>query len=347
MDVIQRLSKLFSSYSAGSIFLFRGSKKALYFITTIAFLVSIPLVIKNLFAGYSVLAACIFFFIIAAVMHVFRRDNQSTWTVHPYLVVSLLILSLVLTVYYLGTDTIYWAYPISMSLVFMLALKPALVFNLIILVVLGSFCFLNMDLLIAIRFAISYSLTVLISGAILIHVNQLHQRLLEESIRDPMTGAYNRRQLANNLDDCLADKRCHNQDSAILMIDIDHFKQINDNFGHDVGDEIIKHLVDVINLHSRQVDSLFRVGGEEFLLLMRETDLAGAMHAAEKLRLAIKVQQIIEHHPVSVSIGVCASVDDLSKDNWMKYADQALYSAKESGRDKVESAGSMANVPAC
>ncbi|OUR77644.1 hypothetical protein A9Q75_14925 [Colwellia psychrerythraea] len=163
----------------------------------------------------------------------------------------------------------------------------------------------------------------------------LHQSLSDESVRDPMTGALNRRQLSTHLDASLANKKRNHVNSAILMFDIDHFKQINDNFGHDVGDKVIKELVAIIDVHSREVDMLFRVGGEEFILLMNDIKISDAHNFAEKLRRFIEASRIVENHPITVSIGICESFHSFSSETWMKNADTTLYEAKTSGRNQV------------
>lgn len=336
MEVTNRPKHSLAKHGKDSVSLFIGDKKSLYFITSVSSVLIILLALKNHYLGYSLLAYSLVSFVFAAGFHALALHKGSRITIHANIVVTLLIVSIFLTIYYLGVETVYWVYPISISLIFILTIKSAIVFNTIIMGVVSGFSFLGMKIEEASRVSVSYLLTVLISFAILMHINKLKQRLVDESIRDPMTGAYNRRQLSINLEDCLAQKKRNNINSAILMIDIDHFKHINDSFGHGVGDEVIKHLVNIINEYSREVDLLFRVGGEEFILLMRDTNIDDALHVADMLTGAIKTKQIIVNHPVTVSIGVCASFDNLSKDKWIKYADTALYNAKNSGRNQVQ-----------
>ena len=123
------------------------------------------------------------------------------------------------------------------------------------------------------------------------------------------------------------------------MIDVDHFKSINDDFGHQVGDEMIVHLANLARDCKRQCDVLARIGGEEFALLLPETDLSQAQVAAERLRREVAANSLevaSRSIPATVSIGVAtslAAMNDIS--DLMKAANQAVYDAKHAGRNRV------------
>lgn len=129
-----------------------------------------------------------------------------------------------------------------------------------------------------------------------------------------------------------------------MLIDIDHFKKVNDDLGHDAGDRVLKALVLLIKNRSRKLDRLFRMGGEEFLLLLPDTPAAAAMVQAENLRVRIAEGNLLKNRPVTVSIGVADIQRDLTQEGWVKIADNALYKAKEAGRNRV--LRSDANDPA-
>ncbi|MDX2321643.1 MAG: GGDEF domain-containing protein [Moritella sp.] len=336
MEVTNKPKLSLAKHGKESISLIIGNRKSLYAILFVSSGLIIPLAVKNYYLGYNLLAFSLVSFVVAAGFVVRALHRGTAITMQANIVVTLLIVSIFLTIHHLGVEAIYWVYPISISLIFILTIKSAIVFNVIIMGLVSGFSFLGMAIEEAARVSVSYLVTVLISFAILMHVNKLKQRLVEESIRDPMTGAYNRRQLSVNLENCLVQKKRNNINSAILMIDIDHFKYVNDSFGHNVGDEVIKHLVNIINEYSREGDLLFRVGGEEFILLLHDTNSDGALHVADMLLGIVVAKQMILNHMVTVSIGVCASFDNLSQDKWIKYADTALYHAKGSGRNQVQ-----------
>lgn len=171
---------------------------------------------------------------------------------------------------------------------------------------------------------------------------QLETELRHMAFHDPLTGAHNRRSFMQTLAQEVHRIQRTDETGALLMLDIDHFKCVNDTWGHDVGDAVLKHLVDVLQAGLRRVDMLGRLGGEEFAILLPATGLAGAMELAERLRLA--VEQTPAPLPASdgrvvaytISIGV-ALLDSQtnSANDVLKRADHAMYQAKATGRNRV------------
>jgi diguanylate cyclase (GGDEF)-like protein len=156
---------------------------------------------------------------------------------------------------------------------------------------------------------------------------------------DGMTGINNRRHFLTLADREWAKASRYGRPISFLMIDIDYFKAINDNFGHQVGDEMIVHLANLARDCKRECDVLARIGGEEFALLLPETDLPQALTVAERLRAEVAANSLVVDSfpiPATVSIGAAASdaammdVSDL-----MRAADRALYEAKRAGRNQV------------
>jgi diguanylate cyclase (GGDEF)-like protein len=156
---------------------------------------------------------------------------------------------------------------------------------------------------------------------------------------DGMTGIYNRRHFLTLADREWARARRYGRPISFLMIDIDYFKLINDNFGHQVGDEMIVHLAKLARDSKRECDVLARIGGEEFALLLPETDLPQAQFVAERLRSEVAANSLVvasRSIPATISIGVATSVAAMNGiSDLMKAADQALYDAKHDGRNRV------------
>lgn len=154
---------------------------------------------------------------------------------------------------------------------------------------------------------------------------------------DGMTGIFNRRHFLALADHEWNRARRYGRPISFLMIDIDHFKAINDDFGHEVGDRMIVHLAGIARSCKRDSDVLARIGGEEFAILLPETTLAQARALAERLRQHVAGSQLPEvTRPLSVSIGVAAADEGMGAlSDLMKSADQALYSAKRAGRNQV------------
>lgn len=168
-------------------------------------------------------------------------------------------------------------------------------------------------------------------------------KLKEESIKDPLTNLYNRRHLSEIAQKYINLAKRYNHNLSTLMLDIDKFKKVNDTYGHKAGDMVILEIANQMQIHSRDSDSIFRYGGEEFLILMPKTSLQEAIELAERIRIAIEEVPIHVDKNLdatiraTVSIGV-SSLDkesDSSIEEIIKRADVNLYKAKEQGRNRV------------
>ncbi|MCP4231434.1 MAG: sensor domain-containing diguanylate cyclase [bacterium] len=158
---------------------------------------------------------------------------------------------------------------------------------------------------------------------------------------DPMTGLYRRRFFGITLEDEWARSKRTGRPFAVLMADIDHFKRVNDTYGHDAGDRVLAYIAQVIMGNIRQIDTAARVGGEEFSILLTETGLETAASIADRIRLALAEKPVIYNGyeiPLTISIGV-AAIDTITPENverLLLYADEALYTSKHNGRNRVE-----------
>jgi diguanylate cyclase (GGDEF)-like protein len=316
--------------------LLQGNKKALYVILTVTCILFIVLAINNYYLNQNVLAASLSFFVLITCIDSYALHKGNQLPISLNFIISQLVLSFFLAVFYLGISAISWAYPISVAIIYITPVKPATLFNIVIFVFVGAYSFLFSESPEAIRVSLSLLLTILFTGLVARHVQQLYQKLYSESILDPMTGTFNRRQLSTHLETCFAFKKRNNINSAILMFDIDNFKSVNDTYGHNIGDKVIIKLASIIDSNSRNSDLLFRIGGEEFILLLHNTNTSHAIYFAEKLRKLIEQEHFLDNSSITVSIGVCASFDVFSVEMWIKSADEALYVAKRSGRNQVQ-----------
>jgi diguanylate cyclase (GGDEF)-like protein len=168
---------------------------------------------------------------------------------------------------------------------------------------------------------------------------RLMETLRESTMRDPMTGLHNRRFLQEYVETLTSYSDRHKAGFTVLMADLDFFKQVNDTYGHEAGDATIKQLANIFRETLRSSDLIIRYGGEEFLILLRDTTQETALETAEKLRQAVERAQIqIPGGTIrkTLSIGLAHYPSD-SPTFWqtVKYADVALYKAKETGRNKV------------
>jgi len=168
----------------------------------------------------------------------------------------------------------------------------------------------------------------------------LMEILRESSLKDALTGLYNRKFLEEYIDKATKQAVRSNVAYSVMMLDIDFFKMVNDTYGHDVGDVIIKGLSDTLRDNIRDSDLAIRFGGEEFIVMLYNSDHYGAMMVADKIRKSFEKRIFNvgkEQINKTVSIGVCMFPDD-AQTIWkaIKFADIALYKAKRSGRNRVE-----------
>ncbi len=159
--------------------------------------------------------------------------------------------------------------------------------------------------------------------------------LAAQALRDPLTKAFNRRQLHVAIQEEIARSLSSEESFSLLLVDADHFKAINDQHGHESGDQVLKQLVDVLSGGIRRTDTLARWGGEEFTILLPGARRANALRVAESLRARVNEAKFNVHQPVTVSIGLAEYKKDETAEALIRRADQALYKAKESGRNCV------------
>lgn len=162
---------------------------------------------------------------------------------------------------------------------------------------------------------------------------RLYEQTKSFSLHDPLTGLANRRFMEIQLDKSLEMAKRYQEALSVVMLDIDHFKDYNDAYGHLEGDRLLVRLADILRREVRKADYIFRYGGEEFLIILPETDPGMAYEAAERLRKAVET----EGGGVTMSLGIASLGDALGeKCELIDAADDALYKAKKNGRNRVE-----------
>ena len=166
-----------------------------------------------------------------------------------------------------------------------------------------------------------------------------NRRLANAALTDSLTGLPNRRSAMDQLEQAWSAASRAEAPLAVMAVDIDHFKHINDTYGHALGDKVLREAASALRASSRREDSVCRIGGEEFLVICPNTDLAAAAQSAERLRAALGARRISVGQAectITASIGVAIREDDTADiDGLVSAADQALYAAKEAGRNQV------------
>ncbi|MTJ80820.1 MAG: diguanylate cyclase [Telmatospirillum sp.] len=179
-------------------------------------------------------------------------------------------------------------------------------------------------------------------------LTEANRRLEELASRDPLTGILNRRRFLEQADRDMERARRQGHPVSLLMIDVDHFKRINDSYGHAAGDKVLCAIVDGIGSLLRATDLFARWGGEEMTVLMPETDAPSAKRVAERLRLAISHELSPcpgDVAPVTISVGLATMAASESLSSLLERADKALYEAKRAGRDRVVEAAIADEIP--
>lgn len=173
----------------------------------------------------------------------------------------------------------------------------------------------------------------------LIEIGLLQSKLREQAIRDSLTNLFNRRYLEETLDRELSRAARENYPVCVIMIDLDHFKRINDTYGHEAGDLVLKAIADVLTVQSRRGDFACRYGGEEFVITMPNIKMEVAYERAEVLRQSLNLLSVpYEYYSLSVTIsmGIASYPENgRTRETLLRAADRALYAAKEAGRDHI------------
>ena len=202
---------------------------------------------------------------------------------------------------------------------------------------------LTTSLLLRIPFVLAASIFYSYFVQLVSNEQALRQKAETEARRDFLTGLPNRQAYQERITDEAERSKRYKRNLSLLMVDIDDFKKVNDTLGHDCGDIVLQNVASQLTRSIRQVDFVARIGGEEFVIVLPETDLCGAIDLANRLRTAVKARVIETPQAklsVTVSIGVGSGVLSDSADHRQMIfdADQALYVAKRSGKDRVETA---------
>lgn len=159
--------------------------------------------------------------------------------------------------------------------------------------------------------------------------------LRELALLDGLTGLQNRRAFIQSFKRAQSRLKRNKSPLCLLLLDIDHFKHVNDTYGHQVGDEVLVKLGATLTKELRGTDEVFRWGGEEFVALLEETPSSRLMEVAERVRLAVQNARLYEHGPITISIGATHVTPQDDEDSVYQRADEALYASKAAGRNCV------------
>ncbi len=310
-------------------------ERVMYRLSILAVICLLPFPIHNFVNGRYALAAgvlaTVLVFLVNAVAIHFNRQP-------PIPFVLLLIpmcAAMAVSMRTQGIHGAFWAYPATLFFYFVMPRRTATLASVALFNVSTGLVAYFVAVDVSIRFAVALMLTIVIINVILNVIVKLQNKLLDQSIRDPLTGAFNRRHMVTCLSQAVERASRTGTTATVLMFDIDHFKKINDQFGHAAGDKALISIVALLEGRLRKLDSLFRIGGEEFIVLLPETHESDALAVAEEVRRTVADAQLFDGHPTTISIGVAGLEPADSVDTWIRRADDALYRAKAAGRNRV------------
>lgn len=228
-----------------------------------------------------------------------------------------------------------WCYPALLACYCMLSQRKAWIANVIILAIALPMIWTTMDPALSARFSATLIAVSLFAAILVREIDAQQHRLQYQIEHDPLTGLLNRTSLRGRLEASIIRRQTTGEPAALLTLDLDHFKQINDRFGHDTGDLVLCEIASLLRQHVQSEDAVFRLGGEEFLILLADTNGTLARARAEVLRVQIEQAAIVQHTPITASIGIAVlrATDDRSQ--WAKRSDDRLYKAKGAGRNRV------------
>lgn len=239
--------------------------------------------------------------------------------------------------YYLQGVGIYWVYPVVAVNFAFLQPKQGLVAN---------FTFGAVAMILATtwapvdeiaRIGLTYFILMMFGFSFSYYLTQQHDELRRLANLDPLTGIGNRRALQREMEESIVARERYGQCASLLVMDLDHFKEINDEVGHVAGDRVLCRVVDLLQRRLRQTDHVYRYGGEEFVILTPHTRLENATLLAEQIRRSIETLEVDANRPITVSLGVAELSQEETVEDWLDRGDQALYRAKSSGRNRTVS----------
>lgn len=261
------------------------------------------------------------------------------WRTHKVELASLIMCVLfvstcVAVVHIKGPALIYWSYPATMACFCVLSTRTAAIINVSAMLMLLPALYPALKSQEVFIIYTSQILLCLFGYTFTIMSHQEQNELSKLAAKDGLTGAWNRRSLDDEMIHIVNKHSRKPIKASLIILDLDHFKNINDTYGHGVGDEILKKVAELLRSVVRIGDQIYRYGGEEFVILAKDTALTDAGTLAETIRTRVEKSQLFEKQKVTVSLGVAELAQASTTQKWLTLADDALYQAKHEGRNR-------------
>ncbi len=235
----------------------------------------------------------------------------------------------------IGVDGVFWVYALVLANFFLLRRSAAIFLTALTLLVLALHPGVFPDHGQRLSFLLSALVASLFAYIFAARTERQRLELLRLATRDPLTGAANRRAMEEELQVAVEAHRRGAGAFGLMLLDLDHFKRINDRYGHEAGDQVLVGLAELVRESTRKVDRLFRFGGEEFVLLLPGADAAALGPMTAALLSSIRSGLQGDYGSVTASLGAAALQAGEDWQSWLARADAAMYRAKEGGRDRA------------
>ncbi len=295
-----------------------------------------PFSINNFIQGRLLLGAgsLVIVIVMASTAWVFKGNRMSN-LLSAIVIVPAMLIFVSMSIHNQQIIGVLWAYPAVFSCFIILPLRSAILAATIMVLALTPQVWAVLGAGIGLRSAATLTAISVFTAIFVRSIIEAQERLQTFAITDSLTGLNNRVMLSASLNRAVQQYLRSDTPMSLLALDIDHFKKVNDELGHAVGDVVLSGMGTLLKNRFRQVDQIFRSGGEEFLVLLDDTERAEARQIAENLREMIEQRNFLETRPVTVSIGVAMLEKSDTVETWMKRADANLYRAKSEGRNRV------------
>ena len=245
---------------------------------------------------------------------------------------------MIAVIYIKGSSLIYWAYPTLATAFFLMNEREAIIIDLFAIAALAPVIHSNFSNMESASILTTMVLIIVFAYIFAVQTRQQRKQLERLATIDPLTGVGNRRGFNEKLKEVVAIRHRTGQPVSLVLLDIDHFKSINDTFGHETGDHILCEITDIIKKRIRITDGFYRIGGEEFVVTVMGADLSNSSRLADELRLLVEESLLLDDRSVTISLGVAEINEGETGEDCLKKADSALYESKRAGRNRISTA---------
>ncbi len=261
--------------------------------------------------------------------------NKRRVRVPGFVLTVFYMLGMIAVVHVSQAQLIFWAYPTMLAAYFLVKPREAAILNSVALLLLLPSVLAHLQALEVSSVLVTLILNNVFSFIFARKMQLQHDELEKLATRDALTGAGNRRLFDEKIHDCINHYERSQVPAALILLDIDHFKRINDVHGHGRGDEVLIGLTELLRARLRAVDGIYRIGGEEFAVVIHPADIDTVVDLAEALRHLVEISDLLAQERVTVSLGIAICNDGDTAKSWVERADRALYQAKNGGRNQT------------